>query len=161
LIKTVSMEKDIGCLKRLSGHTYDTVYNLLFTTERAIAMIIEHPLDIPKNPGALGMFLGDGFTKRGERSEKYKIMEERIRLYEEQTFDELVSAHDYNFEIPYNKVERVELTRRLFGARLIFHVTEKLHGESKILFNFDKKQFSEASRIIDQVLPSKINTGKR
>ena len=155
------MEKNIGSLKRLSGHTYDTVYNLLFTTERAIAMIIEHPLDIPKNPSALGMFLGDGFTRRGERSERYKILEERLSLYEEQTFDELVSAHDYNFEIPYNKVERVELTRRLFGTRLLFHIPEKLSGESKILFNFNKKQFSEASRILDQVLSLKINTSKR
>ena len=88
-------------------------------------------------------------------------MDERLRLYEKQTFDELVSDHDFNFEILYNKVDRVELTRGLFGARLLFHIPEKLSGESKILFTLAKKQFSEASHILDQALPSKLNSPKR
>jgi hypothetical protein len=155
------MEKDIGSLKKVSGHTFDTIYNLLFTTERAIALIIEHPLDIPRKPGAAGLLLGEGYTRRGERSEKRKIMEDRLILYEEQTFDELVSNNDFNFEIPYNKVDRVELTRGLFAARLKFHIPEKLRGESKFIFTLTKKQVPEARRLLDQVLPSKVYTPKR
>jgi len=124
-------------------------------------MILEHPLDIPKKPNAAVLFLGDGHTRRGERLERKKLIEERLSLYEEQTFDELVSDHGFNFEIPYNKIDRIELTRGLFGARLIFHIPEKLSGQSKVLFTFTKKQFPEARRILDQVLPSKINIPQR
>lgn len=88
-------------------------------------------------------------------------MEDRLHLYEKQTFDELVSDHGFNFEIPYNSVDRVELTRGLFGARLIFHIPEKLSGESKIMFTLTKKQFPEARLILDQVLPSKLKAPKR
>lgn len=149
------MEKDIGSLKSLSGHTYDIVYNLLFTTERAIAMIIRHPLDVPDKSDIMTLFFGDRSAKRSERSERMKVAEDRLRLYEEQTYDELVSEHHFNFEIPYNKVARVELTRELFRARLIFHIPGGLNGKSKIIFTLSKKQFPEARRIVDLAFPSK------
>jgi hypothetical protein len=44
----MSMEKIIGSLVGVNGHTFDIVYDLFFTTERVIAVIIRHPADNPR-----------------------------------------------------------------------------------------------------------------
>jgi hypothetical protein len=151
------MEKDIGTLTRVCGHTFDIIYNLLFTTDRVIALIVQHPLDIPNTFNATALLFGDRLSRRSERSERLKIEEDRLHLYEEQTFDELVSNHRFNFEISYTQVESVILTRGLFRSRLIFHVLRESHGNRKIPFAFSRKQFPEAEHILTQVLSSKIH----
>lgn len=153
------MEKDIGSLGPVSGHTYDTIYNLLFTTKRAIAMILQHPLDRPEKITMAALFIGDRPTQRNNRIEKLKLEEERIQHYKEKTFDEMVSDNRFNFEITYDHISGIELTRGLFQSRLIFHTSgREANMRQKIKFTFSKKQLPEAERILHKVLPSKINT---
>ncbi len=92
------MEKNIGFLRRVSGHPFDTVYDLVFTTERVIALIVEHPGDVPHKFGMMEMMIGGQLGKQGERVEKKRIAEERCRLYEEKGLDELTGLHRLNFE---------------------------------------------------------------
>ena len=96
------MEKNIGSLEQVSGHTYDTIYDLVFTTERVIAVIIQHPNDIMYKFGVSGMLLGGKLGGGNDRPQRMRIAEERRRDYEEKTFDELVDSHRFNFEIGKN-----------------------------------------------------------
>ena len=155
------MEKDIGTLTRVCGHTFDIIYNFLFTTDRVIALIIRHPLDVPDTFNATTLLIGERLSRRSERSERLKVEEDRLRLYKEQTFNELVSNHRFNFEIPYAQVESVKLTRGLFQSRLIFFISRESRGNRKIPFTFPKKQFPEAERILKQVLSSKIHSPRQ
>jgi hypothetical protein len=98
---------------------------------------------------------------RGERSERMKLEEDRLKRYQDLSFDELATDNRHNFEISYNRIERVELKRNLFESRLRFHLTEKLNGESKVLFILAKNQLPKAGDILKQVLPGKIKTHKK
>ena len=46
------LEEVIGSLVGVSGSSFDTLYDLFFTTERVIAVLIQHPADVPRQPRA-------------------------------------------------------------------------------------------------------------
>ena len=150
------MEKKIGSLEHVTGHTYDTVYDLLFTTERMIAVIIRHPNDSIHRIGLTGLLLGEGLSGGNNRFQRVKIAEERRRDYQQKPFDEIVESHRFNFEIRYNTITSVEITRGLFKPRLIFHVSRPSIPEHAVHFTLTKRQVSNAQNLIDLTLSSKI-----
>lgn len=150
------MEERIGSIERVSGHTFDTVYDLLFTTERIIVIIIHHPLDVPFRIGTTETFFTGKRGKRGELAARMSIAEDRLRLYKENNLDELVTGHRFNFDIPYLKVQDVSLRKGLFRSSLRFHVAFASGGSKTIRFSFAKKRFTEVQELLDQVLSSKI-----
>jgi len=150
------MEKSIGFLGRVKGHTYDTIYDLLFTTERVIAIIVQHPTDVPFKFGAMELFFGGQLSKQSNRLERKRVIEERRRLYEEKTLDELLVSHRFNFEIRYNTVMSFEVTRGLFRSQLKFHLSGPSNLRRSIHFTLTKDQVPNAQHLIDLVLPLKI-----
>jgi hypothetical protein len=150
------MERSIGFLGRVSGHTYDTIYDLLFTTERVIVIIVHHPTDVQFKFGVTELFLGGQLARKRERFDRKKFAEERLCTYKEKTFDELLTSHRFNFEIPYNKVTSFEVTRGLFQARLKIHISGPSFKERTIQFTLAKNQISDARNLLDLVLPLKI-----
>jgi len=150
------MEKSIGFLGRVKGHTYDTIYDLLFTTERLIAIIVQHPTDVPYKFGAMELFFGAQLAKQSDRLERKRVAEERRRLYEEKTLDELAVSHRFNFEIRYSMVTSVEVSLGLFRSHLKFHVSGPSIAERSIHFTLTKKQVPNARQLIDLVLPLEI-----
>jgi hypothetical protein len=150
------METNIGILEQVSGHTYDTIYDLLFTSERVIAFVIHHPTDAPFKFGVTEFFFGGQMGKHSERIERRRVAEERRRLYKEKALDELITSHRSNFEIPYRAVTSVELTRGLFHSRLKFHISWPSNVRRTIHFTFAKDQFINARHLLDLVLPSKV-----
>jgi hypothetical protein len=150
------MEKSVGFLGRVKGHTYDTIYDLLFTTERVIAIIIQHPTDVPYKFGAMELFFGGQLAKQMDRPERKRVADERRRLYEEKTLDELAVSHRFNFEIHYNMVKSVEVTRRLFRSQLKFHLSGPSVAGRSIHFTLTKEQVPNARQLIDLVLPLEI-----
>jgi hypothetical protein len=149
------VEKNIGFLRRVSGHTFDTVYDLVFTTERVIALIVEHPGDIPHKFGMTEMLIGRRLGKQGERVERKRIAEERRRLYEGKGLDELVGLHRLNFEIYYREIVSVEVDRGLFQSSLKFHLSGPLKSGRAVRFGLGRGQVEEARKLIDQTLPPK------
>jgi hypothetical protein len=150
------MEERIGYIKRVSGHTFDTIYDLLFTTVRVIVVIIQHPLDVPFQIGTTETFFTGKRGKRNDRSERMKIAEDRLRHYEKKTLDELVTNQRFNFEIPYSKVQDVDLRKGLWRSSLRFRVSAPSGGLIKIRFTFTKKKYIEARDLLGRVLSSKI-----
>jgi hypothetical protein len=150
------MEKSIGFLGRVKGHTYDTIYDLLFTTERLIAIIVQHPTDVPYKFGAMELFFGGQLAKQSDRLERKRVAEERSLLYEEKTLDELAVSHRFNFEIHYNMVKSVEVTRGLFRSQLKFRLSGPSIAGRSIHFTLTKEQVPNARQLIDLVLPLEI-----
>lgn len=152
-----TLENNIGSLEWVSGHTYDTIYDLVFTTERVIAVIIQHPNDTIYKFGVAGMLLGGKLAGGNDRLQRFKIAEARRRDYKQKSFDELVDSHRFNFEIPYRRVISVEIRRGLFKSRLKFRISRPSIPEHSIQFTFAKGQHTNARDLLDQVLPSKVN----
>jgi hypothetical protein len=150
------MEKIIGVLERVSGHTYDTIYDLVFTNERVIAVIVQHPSDEIHKIGLKGLLLGERMAKGRVRPPGVGNAEARRRDYEEKTFDELMASHRFNFEIYYNNVSWVEITRRFFKSHLKFCVSRPSIRDLTIHFDLTKNQFTNTRQLLDLALPSKI-----
>jgi len=150
------MERSIGFLGRVSGHTYDTIYDLLFTSERVIAIIVKHPTDVQFKLGVTELFLGGQLAKLSEPPNRRSVAEDRLRTYKEKTYDDLLASHRFNFEIPYSKIISVEVARELFQARLKFHISGPSFKERTIRFTLAKNQVLDARNLLDLVLPLKI-----
>jgi hypothetical protein len=150
------MEKCIGFLEGVSGHTYDIIYDLLFTTERVIALNIQHPSEVPFNFGVKELLLGGLLTKQRERFDRKKSVEERLRAYEETAFDDLSAGHRFNFEIPYEVVTSVQVTRGLFQTRLKFQIKNPSVTGPTLQFTLAKDQVPEAQKMLKLALPLKI-----
>ena len=151
------MEKVIGSLAEVTGHTFDIVYDLFFTTERVIAFSIRHPADIPYQFRSMWqtVFIGNSLAMRQEQLDREKIARERRRAAQSLTPDELIKAHSRNFEIRYNQITSVEVRRRLFQLQLRFGVSGSSPKWQITRFNLSKKHVPEARRLLEKVLPSK------
>ena len=152
------MEKILGSLVGVSYHTFDTVYDLLFTTERVIAFIIQHPTDIPYRSTSMlkTLFLGSVLTKGMDQSERAKITQARRRSLQEKPIDELVALHPSNFEIRYREVTSCEITPGLFQSQLRFDASNLPTTRQIIRFTLSKEQMPDAQRLMELALASKI-----
>ena len=151
------METIVGSLVGVSYHTFDTVYDILFTTERVIAFLIQHPNDILHNRESWSeFFLGSMLTKRTEQSERAKIAQARRRGLQEKPVDELVALHPSNFEIRYSEVASVEIARGLFQSQLRFDASRPSTTRPIIRFTLSKRQIPDAQRLLERVLASKV-----
>ncbi len=148
----------IGSLVGVNGHTFDLEYDLFFTTERIIAVIIQHPTDIPRQftPTWKTMFFGSGWEKRKEQRERERNAQARRRASQNLTPGELVTAHSGNVEIWYSEITSVEITRRFFQSQLRFYVSMPSTTGQIIRFNLSKKQIPEAQHLLDRVLLPRI-----
>ena len=145
------MERKIALLRHVSGHTYDTVYDLIFTTERMLALIVWHPGDAPVRFGMMEMFIGGQLSKVGERTAKAGLIEERRRLHEEKRLDEVIGLHRLNFEIPYQSIASVEAKRGLFRSFLEFRIRGASGAERTIRFTLARAQHGEAQAVAREV----------
>jgi hypothetical protein len=150
------MERSLGSLDGVRGHTYDSIFDLLFTTERVIALIVQHPTDVSQKFGFTELFLGEKLARQLERFDKKKSEEEPAPAYKDKTFDELLADHRFNFEIPYRIVTTVEITHGLLQRRLKFHLKGSSIVERTIHFTLAKKQVPEAQNLLHLALPLKI-----
>jgi hypothetical protein len=152
------MEKIVGSLVGVSYHSFDTVFDLLFTTERVVAFIIQRPADIPYPLTSRWewIFLGGMWAKRREQLERAKTTQLRRRSLQEKTIDELVAMHPSNFEIRYSAVTSVEIKRGLFQSQLVFGAPKPSTTRQIIRFNLSKNQIPDAQRLLELVLASKI-----
>ncbi len=146
------MEKKIASLRHVSGHTYDTVYDLVFTTERMLALIVWHPGDAPVRFGMMEMFIGGQLSKRSERAAKVGLIEERRTLHEEKRLDEVIGLHRLNFEIPYRSIASVEVKRGLFRSYLELRIIGASGIERTIRFTLARAQHREALAIVGEVM---------
>jgi hypothetical protein len=150
------MEKSVGFLEGVRGHTYDTIYDLLFTTKRVIALIVQHPADVPFKFGVTELLFGGQTARRLRRFErKNSSAEDRLSTYQEKTLEELLAGHRFNFEIPYSTVMTIKMTRRFLDTRLKFHIDSPSIIGHAIQFTLAEDQVHNAQKLLNLVLPLK------
>jgi|GEM_PF-1591260 hypothetical protein len=147
------MERRIGFLSEVTGHTFDIVYDLIFTTERVLALIVHHPADLPMRFGLKEMLFGDGMSRKIRRLEPRESPEERLARYPSMSREELLAHHRFNFEIPYRMVKRVEIRKGRFQRRLIFWAEGPAYPRGTVRFGLTKGQVAEAEEIIARAFP--------
>jgi hypothetical protein len=150
-------EKIIGSLVNVSGHTFDIRYDLFFTTERVIAVLIQHPSESPLGVTSFwkSALLGDVLSGQGGKLERIRAGQRRRRGLEGMTPDELVGANPRNFAIPYGEIASAEVRRRFFQWQLRFHLVGPSDKKGVVRFNLSKKQVAEAERLLEQTSLSK------
>jgi len=151
------MEKFVDSLVGVSYRTFDTVYDLVFTTERVIAYIIQHPSDVRHHDISIveSVILGGIPAKIRENEERTKTTNVRRRSLQEKTLSELLALHPSNFEIRYSSITSYKVTRGLFQSQLRFDVSNPSTRGRTIRFTIAKKQIPEAQRLLGLVLDSK------
>jgi hypothetical protein len=144
-------EKIIGSLVGVSGHTFDMVYDLFFTTERVIAVLIQHPADAQQSTSLWkSVVLGDLLSGQMGKFKQRQTSQRRRRSLQSMTPDELLKAHSRNFAIAYGDIAAVELKRRFLQWQLKFHVSGASPEERVIRFNLSKKRVPEAKRLLEK-----------
>ena len=145
------MEEIRGTLSGVTVHNFDTVYDLVFTGERVIAVNIQHPLDTPPKYTWRTAFLGDGLDRHERNIERQRVARIRRETAKNASPAELLNLSGRNFEIPYARLTGVEVKRRFFEWRIIF----TLRNDAKVLrhlaFYINKTQVPEARRLTSQI----------
>lgn len=151
------MEKTIGTLEGVQGHTYDTVYDLVFTTDRVVAALVRHPTDVSPSFGFTEFFFGRGLAGTRERSQRAAIGDQRRKAYQGMSLEDVLAAHPRNFQLRYAEVQRVELSRKLLRWRMVFHTATPLR--SRIRFLVPRDLVPEARRMLKEAVPPSLLQG--
>jgi hypothetical protein len=156
-------ERIIGSLCGVKGHTYDVVYDLIFTSERVIGVLIKHPGDISPHRSSLNfqsIFIGNWNENRKDHLVQAELAVQRREKEEAALnglkFDQIIKSHKFNFEIRYENVVSVQIKRGLIDTHLKFEMAHDGTGKAKRKLILQRKMIGEAKGIIESVMPSKI-----
>ncbi|MEW6186433.1 MAG: hypothetical protein AB1585_11930 [Thermodesulfobacteriota bacterium] len=153
------MERLIGFLGDVSGHTFDIIYDLLFTEQRVMVLLIQHPSDMSYSFGFKELLLGGALAAKAEKFIRKPSAEERQLAYKEKTLEELLAGHRFNFEIPYRMVSKAEVHQGLWQRRLKFFSDDPSLSGRNLHFNLTKAQIPEARKLIRLTFPKKGSGG--
>jgi hypothetical protein len=135
------------------------VYDIFFTNRRLVVVMVKSPDDVTFNSSSWKSLIGNWMDKRKEEQTRDSVFQKRLQQEKELSLDELIQAHPQNFEMSYDNVTSVQITRSFFQYQL------KLHGKSSLpnplprTFNLRKEQVPELQRLIDLVLSEKQPKG--
>jgi len=150
------VEQLIGLIAGVRVHTYDTIYDMLVTTERVVLVLIQHPQDVSTSPGMAELFLGRWLANRREQAERAKLAENRRQACQDMKLDQVLARDPRNFQLPYGDIVSVRVGKGLLGADIVFHITPS-EGDSRQLRLFlAKNQVHEANRLLGQAIPLKL-----
>lgn len=150
------VEQLIGTIAGVRVHTYDTIYDMLVTTERVVLALVQHPQDIPASSGMAELLVGRWLANRRERVERAKLAEKRRRAYHDMMADEVLAGDRRNFQLPYADIQRVRVSKGLFGAELVFHLTPAKGVSHQRRLFLGKEQVPEAKRLLGRAIPLKL-----
>jgi hypothetical protein len=151
-------ESIIGILHNVGGYTYDTIYDLVFTSERVIAVNIKHPADtkLYQEFNLNSFIFGSWGSKFKKQSERLRIYEERRQAITKLTPDELLKLSDHNFEIKYNDIVSVKIHPALLETRLRFILESSGQIKRQRDFMIEKQLIQETRQLLEKVMRSKI-----
>jgi hypothetical protein len=146
----IPTEKIIGSLVGVSGHTFDIIYDLFFTTERVIAVSIQHPADSLRPTSVWQtMFVGSFWSAGREELKRKRTAQEKRLSLQTMTPEELASANPRSFAVPCREIASAEITRSFFQSQLRFRLSGTPARERIVHFNLTKKQVPEAQRLLE------------
>ena len=151
------MEKYIGHFGPVSGHTYDTLYDLIFTTHRMIAANTCHPTDTSYCFRASDLLIGRGLANKGEKALRLAQSKGHVAInYADENLDELIEKRRFNFAVPLENISFFDIKKGLFKAKLQCRIITT-SGDTKILkFQIAQKKCPEFEALIQKLLPERV-----
>ena len=153
-----STESTLGILRYVGGYTYDVVYDLVFTTQRVIAVILKHPEDRRpyQYPNLSSLLLGNWNSRHKEQTEQLKLADQRRQAMTGLTPEELLELNGHNFEIRYDRIESVRIKRSLLETKLRFVMGIPGQVKRQRDFTIKKQQVPETEQLLDKTIKSKV-----
>jgi len=148
-------EEIIEILPAVSQHTYDTLYDLIFTSERLVAVIIQHPNDVPTARSLYSIYGDSWFGRRKEMKERDQLARERHQQEKDLDPDGLLAASPLNFEIPYSGICAVEICSGFWERKLRFYLSAPPTKNCREFF-LKKVQVALAEALLEKVLKDKM-----
>ncbi len=111
----------VGILHEVSGFTYDTLYDLYFTTERMIAVLVLRPDDVMPSESMMSALFTGWLSKRKETQERRELLDKRHSESANMDLEKLISSNKASFEIRYSELNDVEIKKGLFRYHLLLH----------------------------------------
>ncbi len=149
----------MGTVYRVCGHTFDMVFDMFFTDRRLVVVMVKSPDDIPFSASSWKSLIGNWYEKRKEDQTRNSVFQKRLQQEKELSLDELIQAHPQNFEMIYENITSVRITRSFFQYQLRLHGKSSLPNQLPRTFNLRKEQVPEIQRLIDLVLLEKQPKG--
>jgi len=150
------VEQLIGTIAGVKVHTYDTIYDMLVTTERLVVVLVQHPQDTPASFGMAELLLGRWLANRRERAERAKLAENRRQAYQGMKLDEVLAGDRRNFQLPYSDIRSIRVSKGLLGAEILLELNPSKGVSHQPRLFLPKEQVSEANRLLGQAIPLKL-----
>jgi hypothetical protein len=150
------VEQLIGTIAGVRVHTYDTIYDMLVTTERVVLVLVEHPEDISTSSGVAELFLGRWLADKRDRAERAKLAENRRQAYRDMKLDEVLAGDRRNVQLLYGDIRSVRISEGLFGAEIVFRLMPNRSASHQPRLFLAKNQVHEANRLFGQAIPLKL-----
>jgi hypothetical protein len=154
------MERFIGSLSGVTGHTFDIVYDMLVSTDRVVLALVQHPADTPLRPGMGELIFGRMLAGAHHEARQVAAAEQRRKEYAEMQLDDILAADSRNLELLYADIQRARVRKGLLSASVTFHLHPGNRPFRTLSLGLRKDQVAEARHLLGQGLPaSKLEDG--
>ena len=147
------MEKYIGFVGPIIGHTHDTHYDFIFTSERLVAINTKHPMDTTYSFGMTEQLFGTKLIRRQDRFKRTLHRTTQKDNYETDDFDDLIRKHPHSFAIPYSFIVSTDTKRKFFKIRLSIEVKTSDKKRKIFFFTIPKDKLTDLQQLLDSALP--------
>ena len=145
------MEETIGKLREVSGFTYDILYDLIFTSERVVVILIQSPSNAIQYSSFMSMLIGDWYSNRKIQEDRIKFSEELQRQSKTLSLDELLRLNPGNFEIRYSDLSFIKMKHSLLDNRLTFQWADPTVRKPRSVFTLNKVHLTELKAIFPKI----------
>ncbi len=149
----------LGVVEGVSGHTFETRYDLFFTNRKIIAAIVLHPSDLAdpyaRAHGLQEMLIGGMLRIQEVKTLSKRIEEERRLGFKNKTCNEILRGHWANIEIPSHMIASAHVSKGLFGAKLEFSARTSNGICRRFTFQIPLGQFSKTKKLLNLALSKK------
>jgi len=115
------METKLHTVEQVSGHTFDSIYDLIFTETRLIIVKILDPNDgrgkIMK-PNLSSLFFGSGFSKRNVTIKRLDIADQKREQLKNLSIDEIISDKENCIISKYSDIVNADFSKSLLGRTI-------------------------------------------
>jgi len=149
------MEKIVKVFNDVRGYTYDTILDLLFTTERLLILQILGPTDgrdLKLAPNLLSLFIGSSGIRRAEGVRRYQIALERRRKLMRLTPEQMTKEEGCLIDVPYNLLSKVVFRKGLLERSVTFFFEIK-GVQRSISVKVTREQYEDMWKFIGEVAP--------
>jgi hypothetical protein len=154
------VEEIIGTLHEVSGFTFDTLYDLIFTSERVVVVLILSPNDVVPSETWRALLITGWLSKRNEQQQQQKIIRERHHQSQTLTLNELVLKNSNNFEIRYSDITSIEIKHRLFQYQLCFNFKGISKNKPQRKFIIQKIQIPDLKIMLSRIATNTVLKNK-